>query len=156
MSKTKQPIHSGLVTLIQLQKMVLPITLHVVFTLGWAAAAPTAAACISPWCYYRGAWRSVAFEFDLDAGKDARSFLLVYLSQAWEITDARAMLRHLIHRRRHCSWSFTCRTTAEHRQEILSASNLPRSFTFGESLRKFRPRRKWRLSWTTRRFSPHF
>ena len=34
MSKTKQPIHSGLVTLIQLQKMVLPITLHVVFTLG--------------------------------------------------------------------------------------------------------------------------
>ena len=34
MSKTKQPIHCGLVTLIQLQKMVLPITLHVVFTLG--------------------------------------------------------------------------------------------------------------------------
>ena len=32
--KTKQPIHYGLVTLIQLQKMVLPITLHVVFTLG--------------------------------------------------------------------------------------------------------------------------
>ena len=30
MSKTKQPIHCGLVTLIQLQKMVLPITLHVV------------------------------------------------------------------------------------------------------------------------------
>ena len=38
MSKTKQPMPTAdwlaLVTLIQLQKMVLPITSHVVFTLG--------------------------------------------------------------------------------------------------------------------------